>query len=177
MQIIKYCMLFFVFLLSTLIGKYISQQYLFRLKELEEIKNALNIFKAKIKFTYEPISEIFEEIAKNTSKNISNLFKQANKKMENKTATIAWEEVIEEFEGNINKEDKQAIKTLSKLLRNNRYRGTIKSNRNNRKFFRTTNKTSARRKKQKRKTISKIRNDNRISNSNYINISKYKKGR
>ena len=45
MQSIKYCMLFFVFISSMLIGKYISKQYIYRLEELEEIKNALNIFK------------------------------------------------------------------------------------------------------------------------------------
>lgn len=135
MQVIKYLMLFLVFISSVLIGKYISQQYFYRLKELEEIKNALNIFKSKIKFTYEPIPEIFEEISKNTSCNISNLFVQATEKMKSKTAAIAWEEVTDEFTGNLNKEDKQAIKTLSKLLRNNRCRRAIKSNRGNRKFF------------------------------------------
>ena len=147
MQIIKYTMLFLIFITSALIGKYISQQYLYRLKELEEIKNALNIFKSKIKFTYEPIPEIFGEISKNTSRNISNLFIQAKKKMEVETAAIAWEEVTDEYVGNLNQEDKQAIKTLSKLLRNNRCRRTIKSNRSNRKFFRWTDKTSSRGKK------------------------------
>lgn len=147
MQIIKYLMLFLIFISSALIGKYISQQYLYRLKELEEIKNALNIFKSKIKFTYEPIPEIFEEISKNTNRNISKLFIQAKEKMKDKTASIAWEEVTDEFSGNLNEEDKQAIKTLSKLLRNNRCRRTIKSNRGNRKFFGWTNKTSTGRKK------------------------------
>ena len=118
MQIIKYCMLFFVFILSVLIGKYISQKYKYRLEELEEIKNALNIFKSKIKFTYEPIPEIFEEISKNTNYNISKLFKQANQNMQTETASLAWETAIDEFSGNLKKEDKHAIKTLSKLLRN-----------------------------------------------------------
>lgn len=151
MQFIKYCMLFFVFILSALIGKYISQKYKYRLEELEEMKNALNIFKSKIKFTYEPIPEIFGEISKNTNTNpnISNLFSQAKEKMQKQTATKAWEEATSEFSGNLNHEDKQAIKTLSKLLRNNRCRWAIKPNRSNRKFFRTTNKTSTRRKKQK----------------------------
>lgn len=120
MQVIKYLMLFLIFISSVLIGKYISKQYVYRLKELEEIKNALNMFRSKIKFTYEPIPEIFEEISKNTSQNISKLFMQAKEKMNNKTASIAWEETIDEFSGNLNKEDKQSIKTLSKLLRNNR---------------------------------------------------------
>lgn len=130
MQFIKYCMLFFVFISSALIGKYISQKYRYRLEELEEIKKALNIFKSKIKFTYEPIPEIFGEISKNSSTNIniSKLFSQAKEKMKNETATKAWEEATNEFSGNLNSEDKQAIKTLSKLLRSNRRRRTIKSN-------------------------------------------------
>ena len=116
MQFIKYCMLFCIFIASTIIGKYISQKYRYRLEELEEIKNALNIFKSKIKFTYEPIPEIFEEISENTNKNISRLFTTIIKKMEKETASTAWENSIDEFSGNLNKEDKQTIKTLSKLL-------------------------------------------------------------
>ena len=139
MQIIKYCMLFLVFIISALIGKYISQKYRDRLEELEEIKNALNIFKSKIKFTYEPIPEIFGEISKNTNYNISKIFKQAKENMQNETAALAWETAVDEFSGNLNKEDKQAIKTLSKLLRDNWCRRTVKSNWNNRKFFRRTN--------------------------------------
>lgn len=119
MQFIKYCMLFFVFLIATLIGKNIAQKYRLRLEELEEIKNALNIFKSKIKFTYEPIPEIFKQISENSNKNISQLFLKSVTNMENVSASIAWEEAVDSFSGNINKEDKQAIKTLSKLLRNN----------------------------------------------------------
>lgn len=128
MQIIKYCMLFFVFILSVLIGRYVSQKYRYRLEELEEIKNALNIFKTKIKFTYEPIPEIFEEISKNTNYNISKLFKNTIENMQYETASLAWDKAIDEFSGNLKKEDKQAIKTLSKLLRYNRHRWTTKSN-------------------------------------------------
>lgn len=139
MQFIKYCMLFFVFISSALIGKYISLKYRYRLEELEEIKNALNVFKSKIKFTYEPIPQIFEEISKNTSANISKLFIKSKEKMQTKTSSEAWEESIEEFSGNINQEDKQAIKTLSKLLRDNRHRRAVKPNRSDRKFFRKSN--------------------------------------
>ena len=124
MQIIKYCMLFSIFIASALIGKYTSQKYKFRVDELEEIKSALNIFKSKIKFTYEPIPEIFEEISENTTYNISKLFKTAKQNMQNETASLAWERAVDKFSGNIKKEDKQAIKTLSKLLRYNRYRRT-----------------------------------------------------
>lgn len=124
MQFIKYCMLFFVFLIATLIGKNISQKYKFRLDELEELKNALNIFKSKIKFTYEPIPEIFVEISNNSNKNISNLFNMAVDKMKTESAGVAWERAVDEFQSNLNEEDRQVLKTLSKLLRSNRYTGT-----------------------------------------------------
>ena len=124
MQFIKYCMLFFVFLIATLIGKNISQKYKFRLDELEELKNALNIFKSKIKFTYEPIPEIFVGIANNSNKNISNLFNMAVDKMKTESAGVSWERAVDEFQSNLNEEDRQALKTLSKLLRSNRYTGT-----------------------------------------------------
>ena len=42
----------------------IAQKYRYRKEELEEMYNALNIFKTKIKFTYSPIGEIFDEIRK-----------------------------------------------------------------------------------------------------------------
>ena len=86
MQIVKYIMLVLIFISSTIIGKFLSKKYTDRLAELEEMKNALNIFKSKIKFTYEPISEIFQEIAKTTIPNISNIFTKTVEKMENTTA-------------------------------------------------------------------------------------------
>ena len=117
-------MLFFVFLIATLIGKNISQKYKFRLDELEELKNALNIFKSKIKFTYQPIPVIFVGISNNSNKNISNLFNMAVDKMKTESAGVAWERAVDAFQSNLNEEDRQALKTLSKLLRSNRYTGT-----------------------------------------------------
>ena len=81
MQIIKYIILFFILLSSTLIGRFMAKKYVYRLEELEEMKNALNILKSKIKFTYEPIPEIFNEISKDSSKNISKIFEQAKEKL------------------------------------------------------------------------------------------------
>ena len=90
MQIVKYLMLFLILLSSSLIGRFLSKRYVYRLQELEEIQNCLNIFKSKIKFTYEPIPEIFKEISLNASKNISNIFDIAIKNMEKDNANIAW---------------------------------------------------------------------------------------
>ncbi len=116
MQIIKYVMLFLIFISANLIGKIIAKKYTDRLQELEEMKNALNIFKSKIKFTYQPIPEIFEEISNNSNRNISNIFKSSRENMENLSAEEAWIKAIEESKNNLTKEDKNTLKMLSKLL-------------------------------------------------------------
>ena len=116
MQVIKYFILFLIVLSSSLIGRFLSKRYIYRLEELEEMKNALSMFKSKIKFTYEPIPEIFEEISKNTNRNIGEIFKNAKDKMKNNNANIAWEEAVDETITNFKKEDEYVIKTLSKLL-------------------------------------------------------------
>ena len=120
MEVIKIFMLFLVFVTSTLIGKFLSKRYVYRLEELEEVQNSLNIFKSKIKFTYEPIPEIFEEISQNTSKNIGLIFLKAKQKMNEETANNAWEEaldeVVKENKTNLKNEDINILKNLSKLL-------------------------------------------------------------
>lgn len=115
-QMIKYFILFLILIASSMIGKFLSKKYVYRLEELEEMKNALNILKTKIKFTYEPIPEIFEEISNSVNKNIGNIFKNAKNKMNKTTANIAWEEAIDETVTNLKQEDRNTLKTLSKLL-------------------------------------------------------------
>lgn len=116
MQLIKYFILFLILISSTLIGKFLSKKYVYRLEELEDIKNALNILKTKIKFTYEPIPEVFEEISQNVNKNVGNIFTLAKEEMKENSASEAWELAVEKTECNLKKEDKKIIKTLSKLL-------------------------------------------------------------
>ncbi len=116
MQILKYFMLFFILVACSLVGRYLSKKYVMRVKELEEMRNALNMFQSKIKFTYEPIAEIFQEIAQNTSKNVGQVFLLAKEKMKNKTASVSWEEAVQESENNLKEEDKYVLKTLAKLL-------------------------------------------------------------
>lgn len=116
MQVIKILLLFIILVLSSMIGKIISGKYRFRLQELKELKNSLNIFKTKIKFTYSPIPEIFEEISKTSNKNVGNIFGTAKEKMKNKTAGDAWNEAILNVDSNLNDEDKQTLQMLSKML-------------------------------------------------------------
>lgn len=118
-QALKYILLFLIFISSSLIGKFLAQKYTYRFKELEELKSVLNIIKSKIKFTYEPIPEIFSEIIDNKSQynnNIINIFKLAKEKLQYHTAENAWNEAVDETINNLNKEDRQALKNLSKSL-------------------------------------------------------------
>ncbi len=117
MQFIKYILLFLIFIASNLIGKTISQKYKLRFSELEEMKNALNIFKAKIRFTYEPIGEIFEDISNKTTKtNIKNLFKNAKIALENKSASEAWQYALDTTNTNMKQDDIETLRNLGKLL-------------------------------------------------------------
>ena len=116
MEVIKYLILFLILIISTLIGRTMAKKYVYRVEELEEIKVALNILKTKIRFTYEPIPEIFTEIAQNTTRNVKNIFLNAKKKMKESTAETAWQESVDEANANLSNEDKRAIKTLAKLL-------------------------------------------------------------
>ncbi|MDO5555771.1 MAG: stage III sporulation protein AB [Clostridia bacterium] len=113
MKIIIYS---FIFLLSSLIGILISKKYINRVNELKEFKNALNIFKTKIRYTYEPIPEIFNEISNNVNSSISEVFKQAALKMNILTAGEAWGLALKMNTLNINEEDRTALNNLSKLL-------------------------------------------------------------
>ena len=70
MQGVKYILLICIFGLSTAIGLAISKSYENRVIELKEFKNILNIIKTKIKFTYEPLADIFRQISNNNETNV-----------------------------------------------------------------------------------------------------------
>lgn len=105
-----------IFLSSSAIGILISRKYEERVNELKEFKNALNIFKTKIKFTYEPIPEIFEQISKQIKTTPGKIFKLASCNMEVLTAGDAWNMAVDTNILNINNEDRNILKNLSKLL-------------------------------------------------------------
>ena len=114
---IKLLILNLILITSTIIGITFSKKYAYRVKELQEMKNALNIFMTKIKFTYEPIPEIFLEISKNTSKTIANIFEMAKLEMDKTDAQTAWQKAIDESENNFKEEDKKTLKVMAKMLR------------------------------------------------------------
>ena len=117
MNIIKYCILFVIFIVSTGIGTLISKKYINRVLELKEIKNALNILKTKIKFTYEPLPEIFKEMSQNLEYSIGEIFYITSLKMQTIPVKEAWCDTINNLNLNLNEEDKNILKGLGKLLR------------------------------------------------------------
>ena len=56
-----------VVICSTQIGILLSKKYVYRLDELDEMKNNFQIIENKIKYTYEPLEDIFSEIAEISS--------------------------------------------------------------------------------------------------------------
>lgn len=125
MQIAKLFILFVIFVLSNLIGKMIAGKYRYRLEELQEMKSALSIFKTKIRFTYEPIPEIFGEISSNLHTNISKIFKNAKENMNTQSAGQAWEEAVITSQNYMNKEDKNIMQMMGKMLGQSDIEGQI----------------------------------------------------
>ena len=116
MQVVKWIFLVLILCVSTSLGIKISQKYKRREVELKEIKSALNMFKSKIKYTYEPIPDTFMEIAESFSGSVSNIFRTASEKMKEYSAGDAWNEALVSTYSSLNSEDKSVLKSLSKML-------------------------------------------------------------
>lgn len=116
MQILKYILLIIIFSLSTAIGMMISKMYENRVTELKEFKNILNIIKTKIKFTYEPLAEIFGQISKDNTTKVEEIFSKMANRLEYSQVKTVWENCIQEADISIKQEDKDILKKLGKLL-------------------------------------------------------------
>jgi len=116
MLLLKHIIIFLVFYISFYIGNLISKKFSLRLKELKDIKNALNIIENKVKFTYEPLPDIFIQTSKMVSKNISQIFVQASENMKTDNAEEAWENSLQSSITNLNEEDIENIKSFGKML-------------------------------------------------------------
>lgn len=116
MIIIKYIVLGAILLGTSYIGILISKKYSNRVKDLKEMRKGLNFFEEKIKFTYEPIPDVFDEISKSLSENIGAIFYNSAKKMENISAGEAWENAVNASSNSFTKEDVDIIIGLAKML-------------------------------------------------------------
>ena len=115
-QGVKYLLLIGIFGLSTSIGFLISKSYQNRVVELKEFKTILNIMKTKIKFTYEPLAEIFKQIAKDNDTEIEKIFGQMANQLSYYQVKDVWENCIQYADISIKQEDKDVLKKLGKLL-------------------------------------------------------------
>ena len=116
MQIFKYILLLSIFSLSTAIGVIISKMYENRVNELKEFKNILNIIKTKIKFTYEPLAEIFKQISKENCTQVEKIFGKMATQLQYCSVNEVWTNCIQEADISINQEDKNILKKMGKLL-------------------------------------------------------------
>lgn len=64
MIIIKWIILLSIFLISSLLGIMFANKYKDRVKDLKQLRSALNILKTKIEYTYQPLPQIFLELSK-----------------------------------------------------------------------------------------------------------------
>ena len=94
MIIIKYISLVMVLAISFLLGYLISKKYKDRVNELKEMQIALDILENKIKFTYEPLKEIFEQMKNFLKGNISELFRVISKKLDNENVELSFKDAI-----------------------------------------------------------------------------------
>lgn len=115
-QGVKYTLLVGIFGLSTAIGFLISKSYQNRVLELKEFKSILNIIKTKIRFTYEPLAEIFRQVAKDNESEIEKIFGQMANQVSDYQVKEVWENCIQDADISIKQEDKDVLKKLGKLL-------------------------------------------------------------
>ncbi len=125
MLFIKYIFLALIFLITSFLGLAIANKYKSRVKDLKEVRNILNILETKIKYTYRPLPDIFDEISKSFRSNIGSIFKIAKDKMQEFSAGEAWIYAIENSNTSMNKEDLNQLKNLEKLLGKTNVEGQI----------------------------------------------------
>lgn len=116
MLVVKCFLLIGVFSTSTIIGCKISKKYVDRADNLKKIKKGLYIFETKIEYTYDLLPDIFLEISKKIKGECGKIFYEVSKNMEVEFAGEAWDKAIDNSNLFFTIEDKEALKSLGKLL-------------------------------------------------------------
>lgn len=130
MQFIKWTSLILIFLLATLLGSIISKKYKNREKKLKELKIILNIIETKIKFTQQPLTEIFKEIANSekNNKSINIIFREAGQNIEEECFEQVWNRAISNSKTKLDltNEDINIIEGMGKTLGKTDIDGQVK---------------------------------------------------
>ena len=90
MEFVKIILLTLVMGMCTALGIMKANKYKLRVIDLQEIKKALNLAITKMRYTYEPLPELFKEISKDLNENMANIFIKAHTFMETLNAGQAW---------------------------------------------------------------------------------------
>lgn len=116
MRILKFLDIILIISICSYIGFYKSKRFGKRVKNLKDFKNALNIFKSKIEFTYEPICEVFEEISKTVYQNNNNIFKDFCVNILKEGVQDSWSDAVFESKLEFKNDDKEILNMLGKML-------------------------------------------------------------
>ena len=116
MLILKIVIYIAIFASSSYVGILFSRKYINRVNELKDFKNAFNIFKTKLRYTYAPLDEIFMDISKSIKGIVGEAFLDICNSMKIQDATESFNSAIDTTNLNLTVEDKETIKNLSKLL-------------------------------------------------------------
>lgn len=116
MIFIKTTLLFLVFGTISSIGIKISNGYKIRAHNLKQIKKGLKILETKVTYTYEQLPYIFLDISHKINGPVGKLFSDTGTRMQLEFAGEAWEKCIDDSRIYLNYEDKEALKSLGKLL-------------------------------------------------------------
>ena len=114
MIVFKYINLICILLICAYLGKYKSQSYENRVFELNRFQNALIMFKSKI---------VCEDISKSIYENDENIFSNALKDETN--ITLSWNRAVNNTQNSFNKEDREHIKMLGKMLGKTDVKGQV----------------------------------------------------
>ncbi len=115
MIVIKFIILILIFWTCTRIGLKIANKYVVRANNLKQMKKSLKILEAKITYTYDMLQDLFFDIADKVKGPVGLIFKKTGYRMDVEFAGEAWENTIDECDF-FTKEDKEALKSLGKLL-------------------------------------------------------------
>lgn len=116
MVFVKNIILIFILVICSYLGIEKAKGFKIRENELKKFKNALNIFKTKINYTYEPIGDIFMQISKLEYKDRDNIFLECINFLNKNEMDEAWDLAVEKDAYITHDEDKDVLKILGKTL-------------------------------------------------------------
>ena len=123
MLLIKFIDIMLILSICSYLGIYKAKKFEDRVIQLNKFQNALVMFKGKVEFTYEPLKNIFEEISKIIYEDNENIFKNVIKS--NGNICTNWNAETDLVKNNFNKEDREVIKMLGKMLGKTDVKGQV----------------------------------------------------